>query len=48
MSKVEYCQRTFALWKPGVPMNIHCTYAWSGRIPCTGLLKCTMCGKELL
>ena len=41
-----FCQRTLAIYKSGVPMGTHCTYAWSGKMPCTGILRCTMCGKE--
>lgn len=27
-----------------VPCDNH-TYAWSGKMPCTGILKCVHCGK---
>ena len=39
------CPRTLALYKPGVPMpGVSHHYAWTGRIPCTGVLRCTLCG----
>jgi len=41
------CPRTLALWKPGVPQpNVNHAFAWSGRMPCTGRLRCTLCGED--
>jgi hypothetical protein len=40
------CMRTFALYKPGVPLpSVRHSYAWTGRVPCTGVLRCILCGK---
>lgn len=41
----DECPRTLALYKPGVPMGGDHSYSWSGSMPCTGVLRCTMCGK---
>lgn len=46
MNNSELCPRTFALWKPGMQIEgVKHHYAYSGKMPCTGLIKCTMCGK---
>ena len=43
----EDCARTLALCDPGVPVEgLKCHYAWTGAIPCTGRLACTLCGKD--
>lgn len=42
----DECPRTLALYKPGVPMGTDHHYSWSGSMPCTGVLRCTMCGKR--
>jgi hypothetical protein len=43
----EACQRTFALYRPGVPLpGVSHRFAWSGSVPCTGRLRCTLCGAE--
>ena len=43
----DLCARTLCLWKPGVPQSgMRCSFAWSGRMPCTGRLVCHACGKE--
>lgn len=40
------CTRDLALWKPGKPLaGVHCSYAYSGKIPNTGRLVCHLCGK---
>jgi len=41
------CPRTLALWKRGErqPSANH-TFAWSGSVPCTGRLRCTLCGQD--
>lgn len=45
--KDEICQRTFALFRPGIPIEgVTCSYRYTGSIPCTGLRVCRMCGKE--
>jgi hypothetical protein len=42
------CQRTVALNRPGVPLyGVTCKPAYLGRVPCTGPLRCTMCGRAL-
>lgn len=42
----EECPRTLALWRPGVPIDgVGHSYSWSGKIPCTGVLRCTLCGE---
>lgn len=43
---MEECPRTLALYRPGVPMGIGHHYAYSGEIPCTGRLCCTLCGAD--
>jgi hypothetical protein len=41
------CPRTRAIWKPGVPIEgVKCSYAWTGKVPCTGRLVCHLCGRE--
>jgi hypothetical protein len=41
------CPRTRAIWKPGVPIEgVKCSYAWTGKVPCTGRLACHLCGRE--
>ena len=39
------CPRTLALYKPGQPMPgvVH-HFAYTGSVPCTGQLRCTLCG----
>jgi hypothetical protein len=45
---MNLCQRTNALWKPGQPIaGVFCSYAYRGKIPCTGTLRCHLCGKEI-
>lgn len=42
------CPRTLALWRPGVPQaGTYCRPAYSGSIPCTGPVRCTLCGQEV-
>lgn len=43
---VNPCKRTLALYRTGVPMDTPCRYAYTGRVPCTGPLVCTMCGER--
>ena len=38
------CPRTLALVNPGVSMGDPCSFAWTGRIPLTGQLRCGLCG----
>lgn len=39
------CPRTFAIYRPGVPLpGVAHHFAWSGSMPCTGTLRCTLCG----
>jgi len=41
------CTRDLAIWKAGKPLaGVHCSYHWSGKIPCTGRQVCHLCGKE--
>lgn len=41
------CKRTVALWKPGEPQaGVYCRLSWSGRMPLTGRLRCTLCGED--
>lgn len=41
------CYRTLALWRPGEPISgVPHHYAWSGSVPCTGRLRCTLCGAD--
>lgn len=40
----DECPRTLAIYRPGVPMGFGHHFAYSGRVPCTGSLVCTMCG----
>jgi hypothetical protein len=43
------CMRTLAIFKPGVPLpGVRHSYAWSGKVPCTGSLRCTLCGKVIV
>ena len=48
MRKVEppLCDRTLALYKPGTQMPcVHCSFYYTGKMPCTGRLVCHLCGK---
>lgn len=39
------CQRARALWRNSEPIaGFYCSYAYSGTIPCTGELRCILCG----
>lgn len=43
----QLCKRTWALWRNSEPLEgFYCSFAWSGRIPCTGTLKCLYCGSH--
>jgi hypothetical protein len=42
------CKRTLCTVDPGIPVpGMTCHYAWSGSIPCTGILRCTRCNDRL-
>lgn len=44
---MKTCTRRFAIYKPGTPIpGVLHHFAWSGRIPCTGELRCTLCGER--
>jgi hypothetical protein len=41
------CARTLAIWRPGISIfGVHCQLSWNGHIPCTGVLRCTLCGRR--
>jgi len=41
------CPRTLALWKRGERQpGVNHAFAWSGSVPCTGTLRCTLCGED--
>lgn len=41
----DLCPRTLALWKPGEPQpDVGHAWSWSGSVPCTGDMRCTLCG----
>jgi len=42
------CPRTLALWKPGEKIEgVQHRPSWSGKVPCTGRLRCLLCGQDL-
>jgi len=43
------CPRTFALYLPGqrIPGVGH-RPRWTGAVPLTGVLRCTLCGKDII
>jgi hypothetical protein len=44
--RLPYCGRDLALWQPGqVQPGVTHRFAWTGEVPCTGQLRCTLCGK---
>jgi len=46
MSYAPLCARTLALFRPGIPIpGTVCYYTYTGRMPCTGSLRCFLCGK---
>ena len=45
---LDTCPRTLAIYKPGVPMTgVNHHFAWSGSVPMTGTLRCTLCGQRM-
>jgi hypothetical protein len=43
--RADLCPRTLALYKPGQPMpGVPHHFAYTGSVPCTGSLRCTLCG----
>lgn len=40
------CPRTVALYKPGHHMpGVNHSFSWTGAVPLTGELRCTLCGQ---
>lgn len=41
------CPRTFAVHQPGIPQPgvVH-NFRWTGSVPLTGRLRCTLCGLD--
>jgi hypothetical protein len=43
----DVCPRTVAIYRPGEALpGVSHHYAYSGRVPCTGVLRCTLCGQR--
>jgi hypothetical protein len=43
----EPCSRTLAIYRPGVPIEgVEHRFAWGGMLPCTGVLRCMLCGER--
>lgn len=48
MERKKYYKTLYDLNTPGKCVTVKCTnhsYAWSGKIPCTGVRRCIYCGK---
>lgn len=47
MNTRPLCPRTLAIWKRGEALaGVHCSYAYSGKMPNTGRLVCHLCGRD--
>jgi len=43
--ETELCPRTFAIYRPGEKIDdVKHRIMWNGKMPCTGVRRCTLCG----